>query len=245
MPKPLASLSLDLDNQWSYMKTHGDPGWEATRRTSTRGAARLAIPRGARICKITLFVVGRMRPWPENAPRAGDRSPTPATRSATTRYHHEPWLHLYTEAEIERRVGPRRRTRSKRPPACGPTASAARASACRPTVLEVLARRGYRVRRSHVPHLPRPARPGLLLRHARSFRRGEAPSEASCSASSRTGSARCSPYRWQTAAGRCSRSRSRRCRWFKVPIHVSYLLYLAGFARLAERLLAPPCACAG
>ena len=27
--KPLASLSLDLDNQWSYMKTHGDAGWEA------------------------------------------------------------------------------------------------------------------------------------------------------------------------------------------------------------------------
>ena len=27
--KPLASLSLDLDNKWSYMKTHGDAGWEA------------------------------------------------------------------------------------------------------------------------------------------------------------------------------------------------------------------------
>jgi len=26
--KPIASLSLDLDNQWSYMKTHGDAGWE-------------------------------------------------------------------------------------------------------------------------------------------------------------------------------------------------------------------------
>ena len=25
---PLASLSLDLDNQWSYMRTHGDPGWD-------------------------------------------------------------------------------------------------------------------------------------------------------------------------------------------------------------------------
>jgi peptidoglycan-N-acetylglucosamine deacetylase len=25
--KPIASLSLDLDNKWSYMKTHGDPGW--------------------------------------------------------------------------------------------------------------------------------------------------------------------------------------------------------------------------
>ena len=27
--KPVASLSLDLDNQWSYMKTHGDAGWDA------------------------------------------------------------------------------------------------------------------------------------------------------------------------------------------------------------------------
>ena len=26
--KPLASLSLDLDDQWTYMKTHGDPEWE-------------------------------------------------------------------------------------------------------------------------------------------------------------------------------------------------------------------------
>ena len=26
--KPIASLSLDLDNLWSYMKTHGDLGWE-------------------------------------------------------------------------------------------------------------------------------------------------------------------------------------------------------------------------
>ena len=26
--KPVASLSLDLDNKWSYMKTHGDSGWD-------------------------------------------------------------------------------------------------------------------------------------------------------------------------------------------------------------------------
>jgi len=27
--KPLASISLDLDDQWSYMKIHGDKGWES------------------------------------------------------------------------------------------------------------------------------------------------------------------------------------------------------------------------
>ena len=26
--KRTASLYLDLDNQWTYMKTHGDAGWE-------------------------------------------------------------------------------------------------------------------------------------------------------------------------------------------------------------------------
>ena len=26
--RPLASLSLDLDNRWSYLKTHGDAGWD-------------------------------------------------------------------------------------------------------------------------------------------------------------------------------------------------------------------------
>ena len=25
----IASISLDLDNKWSYMKTHGDAGWES------------------------------------------------------------------------------------------------------------------------------------------------------------------------------------------------------------------------
>ena len=25
---PLASISMDLDNQWSYMKTHGENGWQ-------------------------------------------------------------------------------------------------------------------------------------------------------------------------------------------------------------------------
>ncbi len=28
MSKPTASLSLDLDNKWSYMKNNGAEGWE-------------------------------------------------------------------------------------------------------------------------------------------------------------------------------------------------------------------------
>ena len=28
MSRPIASISLDLDDLWSYQKTHGDPDWE-------------------------------------------------------------------------------------------------------------------------------------------------------------------------------------------------------------------------
>ncbi|MEW5916878.1 MAG: polysaccharide deacetylase, partial [Gemmatimonadota bacterium] len=29
MTRPLASISFDADNLWSYMKTHGDATWQA------------------------------------------------------------------------------------------------------------------------------------------------------------------------------------------------------------------------
>ena len=57
--KPLASLSLDLDNQWSYMKTHGDEGWD-----SFPSYLDLLVPRvletlDKHALQITFFIVGQ------------------------------------------------------------------------------------------------------------------------------------------------------------------------------------------
>ena len=57
--KTIASLSVDLDNQWSYMKTHGDAGWE-----HFPGYLDLVVPRilsfvNDRDLKVTFFVVGQ------------------------------------------------------------------------------------------------------------------------------------------------------------------------------------------
>jgi hypothetical protein len=54
----IASLSLDLDNKWSYLKTHGDPGWE-----SFPSYLDILVPRvldffKARHLTITFFIVG-------------------------------------------------------------------------------------------------------------------------------------------------------------------------------------------
>jgi peptidoglycan/xylan/chitin deacetylase (PgdA/CDA1 family) len=55
----IASLSLDLDNKWSYLKTHGDPGWE-----SFPSYLDTVVPRSLeflreRNLKITYFIVGQ------------------------------------------------------------------------------------------------------------------------------------------------------------------------------------------
>ena len=57
--KLTASLSLDLDDQWSYLKTHGDRGWE-----SFPSYLDTLVPRALdflteRRLKITFFVVGQ------------------------------------------------------------------------------------------------------------------------------------------------------------------------------------------
>src|SRR2546421_12734607 len=96
----IASLSLDLDNKWSYMKTHGDTGWDAYPTYLP-----LVVPRVLAILKrlglrITFFIVG------QDAVREENRN---ALRSLVEAGHeignhslkHEPWLHLYSETEIE------------------------------------------------------------------------------------------------------------------------------------------------
>jgi len=98
--KPYASLSLDLDNLWSYMKTHGDAGWE-----SFPSFLDIVVPRileffEKRGLKITVFIVGQDAAMQKN--HAAIRSIAEAGHEIGNHsYNHEPWLHLYNENQIE------------------------------------------------------------------------------------------------------------------------------------------------
>ena len=98
--KPLASLSLDLDNLWTYLKTHGEPGWE-----SFPSYLHLIVPRFLAVfqqldLKVTVFVVGQDAALVTN--RAVLRSISDAGHEIGNHsYHHEPWLHLYSDQQIQ------------------------------------------------------------------------------------------------------------------------------------------------
>jgi peptidoglycan-N-acetylglucosamine deacetylase len=98
--KPLASLSLDLDNQWSYMKTHGDPGWE-----TFPSYLDLVVPRILKLLKemdltITFFIVGQDAALEKNQ-RAIRMIAEAGHEIGNHSYNHEPWLQFYTEQQVE------------------------------------------------------------------------------------------------------------------------------------------------
>ena len=71
--KPIASLSLDLDNKWSYLKTHGDPGWQ-----SFPTYLPLVVPRILRFFEERDLSDYRLHRWAGRRPGAepgGDRLP--------------------------------------------------------------------------------------------------------------------------------------------------------------------------
>jgi peptidoglycan/xylan/chitin deacetylase (PgdA/CDA1 family) len=99
-PKPICSLSLDLDNQWSYMKTHGDEGWE-----TFPSYLDLVVPRILKILddfgwKITVFVVGQDAALEKNR-KALQMIADAGHEIGNHSFNHEPWLHLYSRQQVE------------------------------------------------------------------------------------------------------------------------------------------------
>jgi peptidoglycan-N-acetylglucosamine deacetylase len=94
---------MDLDNQWSYMKTHGDKGWE-----SFPSYLDVLIPYAMELlnvlgCSITFFIVGR-----DAAEEKNHEALSMITRQGhevgNHSFEHEPWLHLYSKDDVYRDI---------------------------------------------------------------------------------------------------------------------------------------------
>ncbi len=147
--RPICSLSLDLDNLWSYMKTHGDSGWE-----SLPTYLDLVVPRVLEILRqnhwiITFFVVGQDAALEKNRDALALIAEA-GHEIGNHSFHHEPWLHLYskeqTEEEIERAEHAIESATGKTPRGFrGPGYSLSEAT------IDVLSKRGYRYDGSTLP----------------------------------------------------------------------------------------------
>ena len=101
--KLLANISLDLDDQWSYMKVHGDEGWETFPSYLDVFLPLVLDTLDKLDIKITFFIVGQdaaieknqalLRNIVERGHEIGNHS-----------FHHESWLKTYSKEKIEEEI---------------------------------------------------------------------------------------------------------------------------------------------
>ena len=233
--KPLASLSLDLDNKWSYMKTHADPGWE-----TFPSYLDILVPRvldflKKRELKITFFIVGQDAALEKNY--AAIRSIAEAGHEIGTHsFNHEPWLHLYSEQQFEEDLT-RAEEHIERVTGQKPVGFRGPGYSFSSTVLRVLARHDYQYDASTLPTFLGPLARAYYfmttkLSPEEKERRKQLYGEI------KDGFQPLRPYRWQlegTNEGLVEIPVTT-MPLFKLPFHVSYILYISRFSPILARL---------
>lgn len=160
-----AALSLDLDNKWSYMKTHGDAAW-----SSLPSYLEVVVPRALELLgdldlRITFFVVGQDAALAYNAEPLAQIAPR-GHEIGNHSYFHEPWMHRRTQAEIADECA---RAEESIEAATGarPRGFRAPGFAHSPALLAALASRGYTYDASSLPTFIGPLARAYYFRSAR------------------------------------------------------------------------------
>jgi peptidoglycan-N-acetylglucosamine deacetylase len=230
MSARLASTSLDLDNKWSYLKTRGDSAWERYPSYLPLVVPRIVDFLAERKLKTTFFIVGLDATRDENRDAIG--SITAAGHHVGNHsFRHEPWLHLYSRAElvdelqraedaIEAATGVR--TRGFRGPGFSVSS----------TVLEVLGERGYRYDASVFPNLLNPLARAYFL--ATTNLSGEEREQRKALFGSMADARRpVKAFWWRLERQRLLEVPVTTMPLLKMPIHMTYIHYLAKYSRVA------------
>lgn len=225
--KPIASLSLDLDNKWSYMKTHGDLGWELFPSYLDILVPRVLEFLKARDLTITFFVVGQDAALAKNHEAIGQIAAA-GYEIGNHSFHHEPWLHLHAEAEIESEIASAEE-HIERLTQRTPIGFRGPGYTCSPAILKVLKRRGYLYDASTLPTYLGP------LARAYYFMKTKLPPEEKERRKTlfgkwRDGRQPLTPYKWRVGTGTLIEIPVTTMPLIKIPIHFSYIIYLSSFS---------------
>lgn len=228
--KPLASMSLDLDDQWSYMKVHGDEGWDLY-----PSYLDIVVPFVLDLLdelniRITFFIVGQdaaieknrkiLRLIVERGHEIGNHS-----------FHHESWLKTYSKEKIEEEIiraeeailqATGLRTRCFR----GPGFSWSN------DLLEILQKRNYTFDASILPTYISPLMRMYYFWNSK-LTKEERESRKELFGSYKEGFYPLKPFQWKLENNQTLLEIPvTTMPVFKIPFHLSYLLYISGYSML-------------
>lgn len=223
-----ASISLDLDDQWSYMKVHGDEGWETFPSYLDVFLPLVLDVLDKLEVKITFFIVGQdaaieknhavLRSIVERGHEVGNHS-----------FHHESWLKTYSREKIEKEIesaeeailkATGKRTNMFRGPGFSWSAD----------LLEVLQKRNYIFDASILPTYISPLMRKYYFAKS-NLSKEEKESRKELFGSWKEGFHSLKPYQWQLSNGKkLLEIPVTTMPIFKIPFHQSYLLYISNIS---------------
>jgi len=231
--KPLASMSLDLDDQWSYMKVHGDEGWDLY-----PSYLDIVVPFALDLfdeldIKITFFIVGQdaaieknqkiLRTIIEHGHEIGNHS-----------FHHESWLKTYSQEKIEEEIiraeeaiflATGVRTKCFRGPGFSWSAD----------LLEVLQKRNYVFDASILPTYISPLMRLYYFWNSK-LTKEERESRKELFGSYKEGFYPLKPFNWKLENNKTLLEIPvTTMPLFKIPFHMSYLLFISGYSMWAMK----------
>jgi peptidoglycan-N-acetylglucosamine deacetylase len=226
-----ATLSLDLDDLWSYLKVRGDPAWQEFPSYLEEFVPRLVRFLDELGLRITVFVVGAdaARPGTE---RLLELLVKHGHELGNHSYSHDSWLRAYpakrlaeeidrTDEAIERAVGSR------------PLGFRGPGFSWNGDLLNLLAQRNYVYDASTFPTFLTPLARAYYFRTAR-VEQGERERRRMLFGSWRDGFLPLRPYRWQVNGGRTLLEIPvTTMPGLRTPFHLSYLVYLSRFSMTA------------
>lgn len=220
---------MDLDNKWSYLKTQGDPSWEGFPSYLDYAVPRVLKFLDRRNLTITVFVIGQDAVLEKNQPAIKSISAA-GHEIANHSFNHEPWLHLYSPAEVEAEFD---KTEAAIKSVTGqkPVGFRGPGFSCSDEVLKTLMRRGYLYDASTFPTFLGPLARAYTFFKSR-LSRAQMEERKALFGGWRDGFQSNHPFAW--AGERSDQAIVEipvtTMPIFKVPIHGSYLLYLAGYS---------------
>jgi peptidoglycan-N-acetylglucosamine deacetylase len=231
--KSIASLSLDLDNKWSYMKTHGDVGWEGF-----PSYLDVVVPRALEFLKkrnlsITFFIVGQDAALDKNKD-AMQQLGTSGHEIGNHSFNHEPWLHLYSRQEIEDEL---KRAEDAIEKATGHKAIGFRGPgySLSENVLKTLLKLGYKYDCSTFPTYLGPLARAYYFMTAPKLSDEEKAKRKLLFGKLSDGFQPLKPYAWQIENETLTEIPVTTMPLFKVPMHASYILYLSSYSTLLAK----------
>jgi peptidoglycan-N-acetylglucosamine deacetylase len=209
------------------MKTHGDPGWETFPSYLDLVVPRILQVLSDRQLKITFFIVGQDAELESNH-AALAQIVAAGHEIGNHSFHHEPWLHLYSESEVNAEL---ERAESAIESATGVRTNMFRGPgfSLSATVLKVLQARNYCFDASTMPSFLGPLARAYYFRTSK-LEGEERQKRAKLFGAWKDGRQPVKPYQWHLEGGDLLEIPVTTIPWFKIPFHFSYVLYLSTYS---------------